>query len=48
MADENRIITFEYANANYDTFKKQTIPASNECMTKADVNTYLNAEMIPS
>ena len=25
--------------------KKQTIPASNECMTKADVNTYLNADM---
>ena len=45
MADENRIITFQYAKDNYDAYKKQTIPASNECMTKADVNTYLNADM---
>ena len=43
MAD--RIITFQYAKDNYDAYKKQTIPASNECMTKADVNTYLNADM---
>lgn len=43
MAD--RIITFQYARGNYDAYKKQTIPASNECMTKADVNTYLNADM---
>ena len=43
MAD--RIITFQYARDNYDAYKKQTIPASNECMTKADVNTYLNADM---
>ena len=43
MAD--RIITFQYAKDNYDAYKKQTIPASNECMTKADVNTYLNANM---
>ena len=45
MADENRIITFEYAKDNYDAYKKQTIPASNECMTKADVDAYLNADM---
>ena len=43
MAD--RIITFQYARDNYDAYKKQTIPASNECMTKADVNTYLTADM---
>ena len=43
MAD--RIITFQYSRDNYDAYKKQTIPASNECMTKADVNTYLNADM---
>ena len=43
MAD--RIITFQYARANYDAYKKQTIPASNECMTKADVAAYLNADM---
>jgi uncharacterized delta-60 repeat protein len=43
MAD--RIITFQYAKDNYDAYKKQTIPASNECMTKADVAAYLNADM---
>ena len=43
MAD--RIITFQYSKDNYDAYKKQTIPASNESMTKADVNTYLNADM---
>ena len=43
MAD--RIITFQYARDNYDAYKKQTIPASNECMTKADVAAYLNADM---
>lgn len=41
----NRIITFQYARDNYDAYKKQTIPASNECMTKADVDAYLNADM---
>lgn len=41
----DRIITFQYAKDNYDAYKKQTIPASNECMTKADVNAYLNADM---
>ena len=44
MADENRIITFEYAKANYDTYKKQTIPASNVCMTKADILFYINVD----
>ena len=43
MAD--RIITFQYAKDTYDAYKKQTIPASNECMTKADVAAYLNADM---
>ena len=43
MAD--RIITFQYARDTYDAYKKQTIPASNECMTKADVAAYLNADM---
>ena len=43
MAD--RIITFQYAKDNYDAYKKQTIPASNECMTKADVAACLNADM---
>ena len=42
--DDNRIITFNYAKTNCDFFKKQTIPASNECMTKADINTYLNVK----
>ena len=41
----NRIITFQYARDTYDAYKKQTIPASNECMTKADVAAYLNADM---
>ena len=41
----NRIITFQYARDTYDAYKKQTIPASNECMTKADVDAYLNADM---
>ena len=44
MADENRMITFEYANANYDTFKKQTIPNTKECMTKADILNYINVD----
>ena len=44
MADENRIITFEYANANYDTFKKHTIPITKKCMTKADILNYINVD----
>ena len=44
MADENRIITFEYAKDNYDAYKKQTIPASNVCMTKADILNYINVD----
>lgn len=47
MADENRMITFEYANANYDTFKKQTIPNTKECMTKADIINYINVDESP-
>ena len=42
MAD--RIITFQYAKDNYDTYKKQTIPSSNECMTKNDVIAYINCD----
>ena len=42
---DDRIITFQYAKDNYDAYKKQTIPASNECMTKAEVAAYLNADM---
>lgn len=45
MADENRMITFAHARATWDQFKKQTIPDSLECMTKAEINTYLNADM---
>ena len=35
MAD--RIITYSYAAANYDTFKKKTIPISGRAMTKEAV-----------
>lgn len=45
MGDENRIITFNYARNTWDVYKKQNIPSSNECMTKDDVNNYLNADM---
>lgn len=45
MADENRMITFEYARNNWDEFKKQVIPTSLECMTKMDIGNYLNADM---
>lgn len=41
----DRILTFQYAKDNFDAIKKQTIPTSNECMTKLDVDTYLNADM---
>ena len=47
MADENRMITFEYAKANYDAFKKQTIPNTKECMTKAEVISYINVDESP-
>lgn len=45
MSDENRMITFNYARTTWDQYKKQTIPTSQECMTKDDINTYLNADM---
>lgn len=45
MADEDRMITFNYARTTWDAYKKQTIPTSNECMTKADIDAYLNADM---
>ena len=45
MAD--KIITFQYAKDNYDAYKKQTIPASNECMTKAEVISYINVDESP-
>lgn len=45
MADENRMITFQYARNNWDAYKKQTIPNILKCMTKNDINTYLNADM---
>lgn len=47
MADENRMITFEYAKANYDAFKKQTIPNTKECMTKSEVISYINVDESP-
>ena len=47
MADENRMITFAYAKATWDAYKKQTIPSSNECMTKTDIINYLNANANP-
>ena len=40
----NRIITFNHAKLNYDAYKKQTIPDSNECMTKSDVLNYINVD----
>ena len=40
----NRMITFNYAKNTWDQFKKQTIPDTLECMTKSDINTYLNAD----
>ena len=42
MAD--RIITFQYAKDNYDAYKKQTIPASNECMTKSYILHCINVD----
>ena len=42
MAD--RIITFQYAKDNYDAYKKQTIPNTKECMTKADILNYINVD----
>lgn len=45
MADENRMITFNYARTTWDAYKKQTIPDSKECMTKQDISNYLNADM---
>ena len=45
MANKNRIITFQYAKNNWDKYKKQTIPDSLECMTKDDIQNYLNADM---
>lgn len=44
MAD--KICTFNYANNNFQAFKKvgETIPATNECMTKTDVTNLLNIE----
>ena len=42
MAD--RILTFQYAKDNYDAYKKQTIPASNECMTKSYILHCINVD----
>ena len=42
MAD--RIITFQYAKDNYDAYKKQTIPASNKCMTKSYILHCINVD----
>ena len=47
MADENRMITFAYAKATWDAYKKQTIPNTLECMTKTDINNYLKANADP-
>lgn len=46
MADENRMITFEYARATYDVFKKKTIPLTKQCMTKSKVIEYINCEEV--
>lgn len=43
MAD--REVTFEFAKNNWYQFSKQPIPNSLECMTKADINAYLKADM---
>jgi hypothetical protein len=40
MSDENRIVTFEYALSNFESFRKQYISAplsSNECVTKSEL-----------
>lgn len=40
MPDENRIVTFEYALSNFESFRKQYISAplsSNECITKSEL-----------
>lgn len=42
MAD--RIITYRYAAANFDAFKKQTIPINDRAMTKEKVLEYINAD----
>lgn len=44
MADENRMITFAYAKATWDAYKKQTIPNTLECMTKSDIINYFNVD----
>lgn len=47
MADENRMITFEYARVNYDAYKLQSIPSSYECMTRSDILSYISVETTP-
>lgn len=47
MADENRMITFNYARTTWDQFKKQTVPSSNECMTKSEIISYFNVDSSP-
>lgn len=44
MADENRMITFEYAKATYDEYKKQIVPNTKEAMTKSDIINYFNVD----
>ena len=41
----DRIITFQYAKAFFDEFRKKEIPYSKECMTRDDVEEYINADM---
>lgn len=45
MADENRMITFQYARNNWDVYKRKDIPDSLKCMTKAEINEYLSADI---
>lgn len=46
MPTENdRIITFEYAKNNWNSYKKKEIPNTKTCMTKQDIYEYLSCDM---
>lgn len=58
MADENRMITYRYASLNLSAYIKNSIPSTNQCMTKAKViehlyvnesllNSYTNNQLVP-
>lgn len=44
MSDEHRMVTYEYAAAQYDNFKKKVIPSTLQCMTKSKILEYLDVD----